>query len=92
LIEPALELDDIVTAHQCAGQELKHSITELPTRFVKATKRVRPDYAVSSQAALLLKSANCDIAVVVEHITVIGVAEESQVRKPCAHLRDGRPG
>ncbi|MEY4136587.1 MAG: hypothetical protein RL205_715, partial [Actinomycetota bacterium] len=92
LIQPALQFRDIVSAHHRAGNELEHAIAELPPCLVEAAEGVRADNAVGRQATLLLESANCHIAVVIEHIAVLGIAEESQVRKPCAHLRDGRPG
>jgi hypothetical protein len=56
---------------------LQYPITKLPARLVEAADGVGSDNAVSAQPTLLLKCANCDIAVVIEHITVIGVAKES---------------
>jgi len=90
-IQSALQFGDIVADHEMTGYECEHSVTELPACLIQSGKGFRPNDSVNSDTALLLKSANGLIEVVVKKIT-LWLDVPAQVGQPGTHFRDGRSG
>ena len=95
--QSSLQLGDVIADHHVTRNVGEHPITELPARLVESAKGVGPDDAVDGYATFLLerphRAVECFVERGVGEIRTRGdVITQSEVREPCAHLRDGRPG
>jgi hypothetical protein len=90
-VESALKFGHVVTNDQVTGSIGKHSVTELPARFIESSECFWPNNAVDRDPTLLLKTANGKVKVVCEHVTD-GLDVPSQVGQPGTYLRDRRTG
>ncbi len=88
LVEPALQLGDVVAGHQVPGDEGQDAVAELPARLLETAEGVRPDDPVDRDAALLLEGAHGTVELVVEERRRVGgdVAAEGQLSQARAHL------